>query len=37
MIVTAVGVVLLGTLYMIAAKPYDRGHAPAGDAHLLHR
>jgi len=37
MIVTAAGVVLLGTLYMAAAKPYDRGHARAGDAHLLRR
>jgi amino acid transporter len=37
MIVTAVGVVVLGTIYMVAAKPYDHGKAPAGDAHLLHR
>jgi len=34
-LVTSVGVVVLGMLYMIIAKPYQRGHAPAGDAHLL--
>ena len=37
MIVTTAGVIALGTLYMAAAKPYDRGQAPAGDAYLLHR
>lgn len=37
MIVTAAGVLVLGTIYMVAAKPYDHGNAPAGDAHLLHR
>lgn len=37
MIVTAAGVLALGTLYMVAARPYDHGHAPAGDAHLLGR
>jgi amino acid transporter len=37
MIVTAAGVLVSGTLYMLAAKPYDRGTAPAGDAHLLNR
>jgi amino acid transporter len=37
MIVTAAGVLVLGTIYMAAAKPYDHGNAPAGDAHLLHR
>ena len=35
MIVTAVAVIVLGAIYMLAAKPYDRGDAPAGDAHLL--
>jgi amino acid transporter len=35
MIVTAVGVFVLGAIYMLAAKPYDRGHAPAGDAYVL--
>jgi hypothetical protein len=25
----------LGGLYMALAKPYERGNAPAGDAHLL--
>jgi amino acid transporter len=33
MIVTAVGVIVLGAVYMITAKPYERGNAPAGDAH----
>jgi amino acid transporter len=37
MIVTTAGVLVLGAIYMILGKPYDRGHAPAGDAHLLHR
>jgi amino acid transporter len=35
MLVTTAGVMLAGAAYMIAAKPYERGHAPAGDAHLL--
>jgi amino acid transporter len=34
-IVTSVGVVLLGLLYMVLLKPYDKGQAPAGDAHHL--
>jgi amino acid transporter len=34
-LVSTGGVLLLGVLYMIVAKPYDRGAAPAGDAHLL--
>jgi hypothetical protein len=33
MIVTAVGVIVLGAVYMLTAKPYERGNAPAGDAH----
>ncbi len=32
-ITTSVGVILLGAVYMIVGRPYDRGHAPAGDAH----
>jgi amino acid transporter len=36
MLVTTVAVLVLGTLYMVIARPYDRGHAPAGDAHRLH-
>ena len=32
MIVTAVGVLVLGTIYMVAGRPYDHGTAPAGDA-----
>jgi amino acid transporter len=35
MLVTTIGVVVLGALYMATAKPYERGNAPAGDAHLL--
>ena len=37
MIVTTVSVVILGALYMLLGRPYDRGRAPAGDAHLLGR
>jgi amino acid transporter len=35
MIVTTAGVLALGTLYMIIVRPYERGTAPAGDAHRL--
>jgi amino acid transporter len=35
MLVTTIGVVVLGAAYMLLAKPYERGNAPAGDAHLL--
>jgi amino acid transporter len=35
MLVTTIGIVVLGGAYMIIAKPYERGTAPAGDAHLL--
>lgn len=34
-IVTSAGVLLLGAVYMIVGRPYDRGHAPQGDAHRL--
>jgi amino acid transporter len=34
-LVTTVGVLVVGALYMVLAKPYERGNAPAGDAHLL--
>jgi amino acid transporter len=37
MIVTATGVIALGLIYMIGGRPYDHGHSPAGDAHLLER
>ncbi len=37
MIVTTIGVLVLGALYMVVGRPYDRGQAPAGDAHLLRR
>jgi hypothetical protein len=33
MLVTTVGIVVLGAFYMVAAKPYEHGNAPAGDAH----
>jgi amino acid transporter len=35
MLVTTLGVVLLGGIYMVTARPYERGNAPAGDAHRL--
>jgi amino acid transporter len=35
MLVTTVGVVFLGSCYMVIAKPYEHGNAPAGDAHSL--
>ena len=35
MIVTSLAVLLLGAMYMVLARPYDRGNAPAGDAHHL--
>jgi hypothetical protein len=35
MLVTTIGVLVLGGLYMVTAKPYEHGHAPAGDAHSL--
>jgi amino acid transporter len=35
MLVTTVGVVLVGGIYMVLAKPYEHGQAPAGDAHRL--
>jgi len=34
-IVTSVGVLVLGFVYMVIWRPYDHGHAPAGDAHHL--
>jgi len=35
MILTSAAVLAVGALYMLVARPYDRGHAPAGDAHCL--
>ena len=35
MLVTTIGVVIIGGLYMTTSKPYERGNAPAGDAHRL--
>ncbi len=36
MLVGTAVVVLSGVIYMTVGRPYDRGKAPAGDAHLLH-
>lgn len=36
MLVGTAAVVFSGLGYMVITKPYDRGDAPAGDAHLLH-
>jgi amino acid transporter len=36
MSVTWLGIVAVGALYMLLAKPYDHGTAPAGDAWKLH-
>jgi len=36
-IVTSLGVLALGVVYMVVGRPYDKGHAPAGDAHRLAR
>ena len=35
MLVTTIGVIVLGSTYMLAARPYERGNAPAGDAHFI--
>ena len=35
MLVTTIGIVVLGAFYMVAAKPYEHGNAPAGDAHRV--
>jgi amino acid transporter len=35
MLLTTVVIIALGGAYMVLAKPYERGNAPAGDAHLL--
>jgi amino acid transporter len=37
MVVTTVAVLVLGTVYMVLARPYEHGNAPAGDAHVLRR
>jgi amino acid transporter len=34
-IVTSLAVLALGLAYMVLGRPYDKGHAPAGDAHRL--
>jgi amino acid transporter len=34
MILTSAIVLVVGAVYMLAVKPYQRGDAPAGDAHL---
>jgi amino acid transporter len=35
MLATTVGIIVLGGIYMVLARPYERGNAPAGDAHRL--
>ena len=35
MLVTTLAVMVIGGIYMVIAKPYERNNAPAGDAHLL--
>jgi amino acid transporter len=35
MLVTTVGVIVVGGVYMMLMKPYERGNSPAGDAHRL--
>lgn len=35
MLIGTAAILISGLLYMVLAKPYDRGAAPAGDAHLL--
>jgi len=35
MLLTTVAVMVIGAAYMTTAKPYERGNAPAGDAHRL--
>ena len=35
MLATTVGVMVIGAAYMVVARPYARGNAPAGDAHAL--
>jgi amino acid transporter len=35
MLATTAGIIVLGGLYMVLARPYERGNAPAGDAHRL--
>jgi len=37
MLVTTLGVMLLGLVYMLLGRPYARGNAPAGDAYQLSR
>jgi len=35
MILTTLAVLVLGLIYMVLAKPYAHGNAPAGDAHRV--
>lgn len=37
MLVSAAVVVGVGLFYMVLRRPYERGDAPAGDAHLLQK
>ncbi|MBS0420726.1 MAG: amino acid permease [Proteobacteria bacterium] len=34
-VATSLGIIALGLIYMLVGRPYDRGQAPAGDAHRL--
>ena len=34
-LVTTAGFVVIGIIYMVIVRPYERGQAPAGDAHML--
>jgi amino acid transporter len=35
MLASTAGVIVLGIIYMLMARPYEHGQAPAGDAHRL--
>jgi hypothetical protein len=37
MVLVGGAMILLGAIYMLVAKPYERGNAPAGDAALIGR
>jgi amino acid transporter len=37
MLLTTVGVMGIGAVYMVLARPYERGNAPAGVAHMITR
>ena len=37
MVLVGSAMILLGAIYMLLAKPYERGNAPAGDAAFIVR